>query len=197
MPFRKLALVLLLSSAFAAEAPLPALRIEPTGGGSIMYVRNTGSAPLAAFLIELVNYPGSSYSFWQDDITHEAVPAGNEQRIQVTNMTIGAVPEYVKMQAALYADGSTSGIPEKITELTDRHRFGLETLRTLIERVEKAHAAVTPKTSVIADLSNGPIRSSRPANQNETHRQPSTRRAPEFSSPIRRHRSNNIRWRRC
>jgi len=153
VPFRKLALVLLLSSsAFAAEAPLPALRIEPTGGGSIMYVRNTGSAPLAAFLIELVNYPGSSYSFSQDDITHEAVPAGSEQRIQVTNMTIGAVPEYVKMQAALYADGSTSGIPEKITELIDRRRFGLETLHTLIERLEKAHAAATPKTSVIADL---------------------------------------------
>jgi hypothetical protein len=99
---------------------LPDLRIEPTGGGSILYVRNAGPEPLAAFLIELVNYPGSSYSFWQDDVTHAPLAPGAEQRIQVANMTIGAVPEYVKVQAALYADGSSTGMPEKITALIDR-----------------------------------------------------------------------------
>jgi hypothetical protein len=153
MPVQKFAAALLIPfCALAARAPLPDLRIEPTGGGSILYVRNAGPEPLAAFLIELVNYPGSSYSFWQDDVTHAPLAPGAEQRIQVANMTIGAVPEYVKVQAALYADGSSSGIPEKIAALIDRRRFALETLRKLIERLEKAQSAGAPKTSVIADL---------------------------------------------
>lgn len=67
-------------------------------------------------------------------------------------MTIGAVPEYVKVQAALYSDGTSSGIPEKIAQLVERRRFALETLRTLLARLEKAQSAGTPKASVIADL---------------------------------------------
>jgi hypothetical protein len=138
--------------AVSAQTPLPDLRTEPIGGGSIFHVRNVASQPLTGFLIELVNYPGSSYSFWQDDVTHEPLPAGGEQRIQVTNMTVGAVPEYVKIQAALYADGTSSGIPEKIAQLIERRRFSLETRKTLIDRLEKAKSANTPKASVIADL---------------------------------------------
>jgi hypothetical protein len=138
--------------AVSAQMPLPELRTEPIGGGSVFYVRNVASQPLTGFLIELVNYPGSSYSFWQDDVTHEPVPAGGEQRIQVANMTVGAVPEYVKIQAALYADGASNGIPEKVAQLVERRRFSLETLKTLIDRLEKAKAANTPKASVIADL---------------------------------------------
>jgi hypothetical protein len=153
MAFQKLAAALLIPFwAAAAQVPLPGLRIEPTGGGSILYVRNAASAPLTAFLIELVNYPGSSYSFWQDDVTHEALAAGSEQRIRVTNMTIGAVPEYVKLQAALYADGTSSGLPEKIAQLVDRRHFTLETLATLLARLEKAQAAGTPKAAVVTDL---------------------------------------------
>jgi hypothetical protein len=138
--------------AVSAQTPLPELRTEPIGGGSIFHVRNVASQPLTGFLIELVNYPGSSYSFWQDDVTHEPLPAAGEQRIQVTNMTVGAVPEYVKIQAALYADGTSSGIPEKIAQLIERRRFSLETRKTLIDRLEKAKSANTPKASVIADL---------------------------------------------
>jgi hypothetical protein len=136
----------------SAQTPLPELRTEPIGGGSVFHVRNVASQPLTGFLIELVNYPGSSYSFWQDDVTHELLPAGGEQRIQVTNMTVGAVPDYVKIQAALYADGTSSGIPEKIAQLIERRRFSLETLKALIDRLEKAQSANTPKASVIADL---------------------------------------------
>ncbi len=138
--------------AVSAQTPLPELRTEPIGGGSVFYVRNVASQPLTGFLIELVNYPGSSYSFWQDDVTHEPLPAAGEQRIQVTNMTVGAVPEYVKIQAALYADGASSGIPEKIAQLIERRRFSLETLKTLIDRLEKAESANAPKASVAADL---------------------------------------------
>jgi hypothetical protein len=136
----------------SAQTPLPELRTEPIGGGSVFHVRNVASQPLIGFLIELVNYPGSSYSFWQDDVSHEPLPAGGEQRIQVTNMTVGAVPDYVKIQAALYADGTSSGIPEKIAQLIERRRFSLETLKTLIDRLEKAQSANAPKASVAADL---------------------------------------------
>jgi hypothetical protein len=153
VPSHKIAAALLIPlwAAFA-QAPLPELRTEPIGGGSIFHVRNVASQPLTGFLIELVNYPGSSYSFWQDDVTHAPLVPGGEQSVQVTNMTVGAVPEYVKMQAALYADGTSSGIPEKVTQLVERRRFSLETLRALIDRLEKAQSANTPKSSVVANL---------------------------------------------
>jgi hypothetical protein len=127
---------LLAVSALAAPALLPELRIEPTGGGSIFYVKNTAAQPLTAYLIELVDYPGSSYSFVQDDVV-SPIPPGGEKRIQVTNMTVGAVPDYVKMQAALYADGSSAGIPEKVTQLIERRRVWLAATRELIRRLEK------------------------------------------------------------
>jgi hypothetical protein len=150
---KKIAAALLIPLCVAvAQAPLPELRTEPIGGGSIFHVRNIASQPLTGFLIELANYPGSSYSLWQDDVSHEPVAPGGEQSIQVTNMTVGAVPEYVKIQAALYADGASSGIPEKVTQLIERRRFSLETLRALIERLEKAQSASTPKASLMADL---------------------------------------------
>ena len=48
---------------FAATA-LPDLRIEATDGGSALVVRNTHpTQALTAYLIELVDYPGSSYAF--------------------------------------------------------------------------------------------------------------------------------------
>src|SRR5580704_7934582 len=100
---RILTSIALALSAVAAEAPLPGLRIEPVAGGSIFYVKNVSSQPLTAWLVELVDYPGSSYSLWRDDIS-EPIPPGVEKRIPVANMTVGAVPDYVKIQAAIYAD---------------------------------------------------------------------------------------------
>ena len=147
-----LAGLLLALSASAAQTPLPELRIEPTTGGSIFYVRNNSPQPLTAYLIELVDYPGSSYSLWQDDVTTQPIPPGGEKRIPVTNMTVGAVPDYVKMRAALYADGSSAGIPEKVTQLVARRRTVLETTREMIGRLEKARSAGTAKDAVIADL---------------------------------------------
>jgi hypothetical protein len=116
----KLAILPLLAMA-AAAAQLPDLRIEPTAGGSIFYVKNSSTQPLTGWLIELVDYPGSSFSLWQDDPAVPLAP-GAEKRIPVTNMTVGAVPDYVKIQAAVYADGSTAGVPEKVTSLIERRR---------------------------------------------------------------------------
>jgi hypothetical protein len=115
---RKLAVALVLAiSAAAAEVPLPELRIEPTTGGSIFYIKNVSPAPLTAYLIELVNYPGSYYALWQDDLASEPLAAGAERRLTVANMTVGAVPDYVKMRAALYADGTSAGIPKRVAQL--------------------------------------------------------------------------------
>lgn len=121
----------------ATAAQLPELRTEPIGGGSVFFVKNTSSQPLTAYLIELVDYPGSYYALWQDEITSEPIPPGGEKRIQVANMTAGAVPDYMKLTAAIFADGSTAGAPEKVAQFIERRRFVLETTRELIRRIEK------------------------------------------------------------
>jgi hypothetical protein len=131
-----------------AAAQLPELRTEPIGGGTVFFVKNISTQPLTGYLIELVNYPGSSYSLWQDEITAEPIPPGGEKRIQVTNMTAGAVPDYMHLTAAIFADGSTAGVPEKVTQFIERRRFVLETTRELIRRIERG-----PKINiVIADF---------------------------------------------
>jgi hypothetical protein len=136
----------LLLLALPAAAQLPDLRIEPTAGGSIFHIKNTAAQPLTGWLIELVDYPGSSYSLWQDDLAAPLAP-GTEKRIPVANMTVGAVPDYVKMQAAVYADGTTAGVPEKVTSLIERRRHILQTTRDLIRRFE-----TIPPTALTAEL---------------------------------------------
>jgi hypothetical protein len=110
-------------------------------------VKNVASQPLTGYLIELVDYPGSQYSLWQDDAIEPIAP-GQEKRIQVGNMTVGAVPDYVKIQAAIYADGSTAGIPEKVAQFKERRRQTLQTVRDTIARLQKG----TPKDTLLADL---------------------------------------------
>lgn len=137
---RVLIAFLLALPAIAAEVPLPELRIEPVDGGSIVYVKNVSAQPLTAFLIELVDYPGSSYSLWQEEVD-EPIPPGVEKRIPVTNMTVGAVPDYVRMQAAIYADGTSSGVPPKVAQCIARRRFVFQMTRELIHRIESGQAA--------------------------------------------------------
>ncbi|HTB10045.1 MAG TPA: hypothetical protein VK752_00665 [Bryobacteraceae bacterium] len=136
MLLKTLAPVLLLPL-FATAAQLPELRTEPIGGGTVFFVKNTSSQPLTGYLIELVNYPGSSYSLFQDEIGAEPLAPGAEKRIQVTNMTAGAVPDYMHLTAAIYADGSTAGAPEKVTQFIERRKAVLATTRELIGRLEK------------------------------------------------------------
>src|SRR5579872_1856811 len=103
-----LASVFICAAVGAAAEPLPELRTVATNAGSIFHVRNTGSQPLTAYLIELVKYPGSYFALWQDDLAGPLAP-GAEKEIHTTNMTVGAVPDYVKLQAAVYADGTSAG----------------------------------------------------------------------------------------
>ena len=144
--------LLLACCAGAAQPPLPELRTEPTAGGSIFHVRNLATVPLTAYLIELVDYPGSYYALWQDDIAATPIPPGGERAIRVANMTVGAVPDYVKLRAALFADGSSAGIPEKVAQLVERRRFTLQTTRELIHRLESAQSAGQDKQAVVADV---------------------------------------------
>jgi len=49
-----------------------------------------------------LNYP-HSYWCWQDDLLTTPLAAGAEHtHPRHTKMTVGAVPEYVKMQAAIF-----------------------------------------------------------------------------------------------
>jgi hypothetical protein len=148
----KLAAGLLLSAMAAAAQPAPPeLRIEAVDGGSVIYVKNRTSQPLTAFLIELVNYPGSNY--WMlDDAWQGGLAPGAEKRFPVSNMTIGASPEYVKITAALFADGAGAGDPAKVAKLVERRRAYLETAREVVRRIEAAQSAGKEKAALVADL---------------------------------------------
>ena len=139
-------------SAAGADAPLPQLRVEPKAGGSIFFIKNSSSQPLTGYLIELVDYPGSFFQLWQEEILTTPVAPGAEKRIEVANMTVGAVPDYVKLEAAIYADGSTAGIPGKIDQLVARRRFTLSTVQDLIRRLEVAEEANTTKERAVVVL---------------------------------------------
>ncbi|HTS28053.1 MAG TPA: hypothetical protein VMH81_19405 [Bryobacteraceae bacterium] len=151
MGLRILTATFVLALGTGVAQPLPELRTEPVTGGSVFTVKNSASQPVTAFLIELVNYPGSYYSLWQDEAASVLIAPGAEKRIPVANMTVGAVPDYVKLQAALFADGSSAGVPEKITQMIERRRHVLETVHELISRLEKAKAASAGKAAVVAD----------------------------------------------
>src|SRR5215472_5556752 len=98
MSFGKFAAAALLAlMPAAAQAPLPTLRIEPTAGGSIFYIKNPHTQALTAYMIEMPDYPGSYYVLFQDVLDAVPIAAGAELRKPITNMTVGAAPEYVKM----------------------------------------------------------------------------------------------------
>ena len=152
LPIRFAATLLFTLPIFAADAPLPDLHTDPAAGGSIFTVKNNYSQPLAAFVIELVDYPGSTFSLVHDEMGAGAILAGAEKKINVTNMTVGAVPEHVKLLAAIYEDGATVGASDKIKEILDRRKAKLETTREIIQRIEKAQAAGKDKDAIVAEL---------------------------------------------
>jgi hypothetical protein len=170
MPFRKLAAAALLAIApVAAQAPLPVLRIEPTSGGSILHIKNTHTAPLAAYMIEMPDYPGSYYVLFVDVLDAQPIAPGTELRKAITNMTVGAVPDYVKMQAAVFTDGSTAGAPEKVTAILERRKTTIATVRELIARLDKGQSAADLKqwSDGLAPVPRNRARSQEAVNQAE------------------------------
>jgi len=151
MRIPRIALALLAAVGALSAAELPALRTEAVNAGSIFHVKNTSAQPLTAYLIELVEYPGSSFTLLQDEVAAPVAPSV-EKSIPSTNMTVGAAPEYVKITAAIYADGATAGDPVKVALVLGRRKAVLETARELVARLEKAKAAGTPKAELAAAL---------------------------------------------
>jgi hypothetical protein len=142
MPFRKFAVAALLGLATAAaQAPLPTLRIEPSTGGSILYIKNTYTKPLVGYMIEMPDYPGSYYVLFVDVLDETPIAPGTELRKPIANMTVGAVPDYVKLQAAVFADGATAGPPEKVSAILERRKVMIATIHELIGRLEKGQSA--------------------------------------------------------
>lgn len=139
------AATLVVLAPLAAEPPLPALRIEPATGGSIFYIKNTYTQPLVAYMIEMPDYPGSYYVLFSDMPDSEPVAPGAELRKPIANMTVGAVPEYVKMQAAIFADGATSGAAEKVAMLVERRRAVLGAVREAASRLDQGQGTTELK----------------------------------------------------
>ena len=152
MSLYRLAAIAALAVPLCAQPPLPDLKTEATDAGSVFHVRNVASQPLTGYLIELVDYPGSSYALWQDEAAGQPVPPGGEKIIPITNMTVGAAPEYVKLRAAIYADGTSSGIAAKVEQFIARRRAVLATTRELVSRLEKAKSAGADKAAVTGGL---------------------------------------------
>jgi hypothetical protein len=170
MTFEKFAAAALLALVpAAAQAPLPTLRIEPTAGGSIFYIKNTYTQALTAYMIEMPDYPGSYYVLFQDVLDAVPIASGAELRKPITNMTVGAAPEYVKMQAAVFADGSTAGAPEKVSAILERRKTTLATVRELITRLEKGQSAADLKqwSDDLPPIPRNRARSQEAVNQNE------------------------------
>jgi hypothetical protein len=146
-------LVFFAISAAFAEAPLPELRVEPAVQSSILYVKDAASQPpLTAFLVELVKYPGSYYQLWEDGLVTGPVEPGAEKKIPISNMTVGAVPNYVHLTAAVYADGSSAGVPEKVTQLIERRKALLTAARELVAKLEKGKTAGTSAAAMADEL---------------------------------------------
>ncbi|HYL74735.1 MAG TPA: hypothetical protein VEU96_11060 [Bryobacteraceae bacterium] len=60
---------------------------------------------MTAFQIELVDYPGSSFTHLEDEVLTGGIPAGAERAYPTTNMLIGVAP----------AHGGSNFQPRKIT----------------------------------------------------------------------------------
>ena len=141
-------LVACLALSCFAQFPLPELHTDAVDAGSVFRVKNNQSVPLVAYMIELVGYPGSFYTFIVDEVNGQPVKQGEERASRVQNMTVGAVPDYVKLTAALYADGSAAGDPAKSAALVERRKAMLEATRGVIQRIK----AAKDKKALIAEL---------------------------------------------
>ncbi len=158
----------LMALACFAQAPLPELHTDAVDAGSIFRIKNNFSKPLVAYSIELIGYPGSFYTFIVDEVNGQPVQPGEERASRVQNMTVGAVPDYVKLTAALYADGSTAGDPAKVTLLQDRRKAMLDATRGVIQRLTRAkdkHALIV-ELNAWADTIVTPGKATRNSNQN-------------------------------
>lgn len=148
--------------AATADAPCPEVKAEPVENGSLIRLQHNEKQPLTAFLIEVVDYPGNRFVYMKDELFGQAVAAGNERRIVVSNLMPGTVPDYLKVTAAVYADGSTCGTAEKVRVIVDARRQNRQLNHEIISRIRKARSAGNSTESLTAELADW-ARSASPA----------------------------------
>jgi len=73
---------MLAAATAVAQPPLPGLRVEPISGGTVFYVKNTASQPLAAFILELDGYPGGGYVSVHDESSGGPIAPGSGPFLQ-------------------------------------------------------------------------------------------------------------------
>lgn len=118
------AAVLLAVAAFSAAAavpPCPEVTAEPAEHGSLVRIRHSNGQPLVAFLVEIVDYPGSRFTYVDADV-RPALEAGREKRFVVGSLMPGTVPDYLKVTAAIYRDDAACGSAGKVKQLQQARR---------------------------------------------------------------------------
>jgi hypothetical protein len=132
--------MLLAACGAVAQPTAPEVRVEAVDRGSVIYVKNRAAQPLMAFLVELVDYPGSGFFYYQEEAP-DGVAQGVERRIPVTSMLVGAAPDYVKVTAAVYLDKSTIGAAVKVARLAAARKATLAGVQEAIRVVEAGRDA--------------------------------------------------------
>ena len=127
-------------SAWAIQPQMPEIRIEPTETGSVVHIHNPTTQALTAVCLATADHP-----LWEDEI-REPIPPGGEKSVVFSH------PGPVKVQAALYADGTSWGDAGLVGQLVELRRFELTTARDLIKTLQKAQQMNTPKATVVGDL---------------------------------------------
>jgi hypothetical protein len=91
-------------------------------------------------------------TFTRDELGPNAIAAGTEKKLRVTNTAFGEAPDKAKIVAAVYEDGSTVGAPEKVNHVLDLRRARLKNTREIIQRIEKDQKDGKDKDAIVADL---------------------------------------------
>ena len=128
---------ILTGAAIVMAADCPAVTGEPADDGSILRIQQPAAPPVTAFLVEIVDYPGNHFAYRNDELVRPSPSEGNAKRVFVPTLMPGTVPEYLKVTAAIFADGSTCGPANKVGELLSARRETLKLTRELLQRLEK------------------------------------------------------------
>jgi hypothetical protein len=135
-----------------AQTACPEVKAEPVENGSLIYLRHNEAQPLTGFLIEIVDYPGNRFVYMKDELFGASLAAGEERRIVVNSLMPGTVTDYLKVTAAVYADGATCGKAEKVKLIIDARRQQRELNREIISRIRKAVSAGDSTESLTTGL---------------------------------------------
>jgi hypothetical protein len=99
----------------------------------------------------MVDYPGNNFQIVVDEVWGKPLPSGHERTYHTPALMPGTVPEYLKVVAAIYEDGTTAGKAEDTAILLDDRRRKLRGLQAILPRLEKLHPGKTAP-QIIADL---------------------------------------------